>query len=80
MAINRTDGKTLLNSLSDLGSLRNESGSDDTVNLREQKKRSRIMYKKRKLDKDIKYYIKNTVIIKWKTIDRIAQGHGFYFG
>ena len=55
-------------------------GSDDTVNLREQKKRSRIMYKKRKLDKDIKYYIKNTVIIKWKTIDRIAQGHGFYFG
>ena len=55
-------------------------GSDDTVNLREQKKRSRIMYKKRKLDKDIKYYIKNTVIIKWKTIDRIARGHGFYFG
>ena len=54
--------------------------NDDTVNLREQKKRSRIMYKKRKLDKDIKYYIKNTVIIKWKTIDRIAQGHGFYFG
>ena len=55
-------------------------GSDDTVNLREQKKRSRIMYKKRKLDKDIKYYIKNTTVIKYKTIDRIATGHGFYFG
>ena len=56
------------------------SGSDNTVNLREQKKRSRIMYKKRKLDKDIKNYIKNTTVIKYKTIDGIAKGHGFYFG
>ena len=64
-----------------LQALKSEGGgSDDTVNLREQKKRSRIMYKKRKLDKDIKNYIKNTTVIKYKTIDGIAKGHGFYFG
>ena len=38
------------------------------------------MYKKRKLDKDVKNYIKNTTVIKSKTIDNIATGHGFYFG
>ena len=62
-----------------LATLRTDSPNAET-NEREQKKRSRIMYKKRKLDKDIKNYIKNTTVIKWKTIDRIAQGHGFYFG
>ena len=56
------------------------SGSDDTANLREQKKRSRIMYKKRKLDKDVRNYINNTTVIKLKTINGIAEGHGFYFG
>ena len=56
-----------------------ESPNAET-NEREQKKRSRIMYKKRKLDKDIKNYIKNTTVIKYKTIDGIATGHGFHFG
>ena len=56
------------------------SRSNDPIDPREQKKRSRMMYRKRKLDKDIKNYINNTTVIKSSTIDRIGQGHGFYFG
>ena len=55
------------------------SGQDGDFDQREQKKKSRLMYTRRVLEKDIKQYIKKeTGGIKYKEIDRIARGHGFY--
>ena len=52
------------------------SRSDDPDNQREQKVRSRLMYKKRKLDKDIKRYTKNRDVIKFTDIIAIQDKHG----
>ena len=49
---------------------------DDRDNLARKKKQSTVMYKKRKLDKDIKKYIKDNDPIKYKEIERIQQAHG----
>ena len=51
-------------------------GSNDPDNQREQKVRSRLMYKKRKLDKDIKRYTKNRDVIKFTDIIAIQDKHG----
>jgi len=53
------------------------SGLDNTTNKEQQKKQARIMYNRRKLDKDIKQYIKNDRI-KGSRIERIGRQHGFY--
>ena len=52
-------------------------GLDNTTNKDQQKKQARIMYNRRKLDKDIKQYIKNDRI-KGSRIERIGRQHGFY--
>ena len=46
-------------------------------NKEQQKKQARIMYNRRKLEKDIKLYIKNDRI-KGSEIERIGRQHGFY--
>ena len=53
------------------------SGSNDSTDPREAKKRSRIMYNKRKLEKEIKKYVKNRIWIRSKDIDAIGRKHGF---
>lgn len=55
------------------------SGQDDSANQREQKKKSRIMYNRRKLEKDVKHYIHNTNgPIKGSDIERIGRKHGVF--
>ena len=49
---------------------------EDSLDIARKKKQSTVMYKKRKLDKDIKKYIKNNDPIKYKEIERIQQAHG----
>ena len=51
--------------------------SDNRSDSREEKKVARLMYVKRKLDKDIKKHIKYNNPIKYKDIERIAKGYGF---
>ena len=53
------------------------SRSDDPVNKEQQKKQSRLMYNRRKLERDVKRYIKGE-IIKGSEIDRIGRQYGFY--
>ena len=53
------------------------SRSDDSVNKEQQKKKSRLMYNRRKLERDVKRYIKGE-IIKGSEIDRIGRQYGFY--
>ena len=57
-------------------------GQDDRANQREQKKKSRLMFRKRKLDKDVKKYIKGKkyngrIRINSSDIDAIGRRHGF---
>jgi hypothetical protein len=55
------------------------SRPDSDADQREQKKKARLMYTRRILERDIKQYIKKKQSgIKYKEIDRIARGHGFY--
>ena len=53
------------------------SGFNNTTNKEQQKKQSRLMYKRRKLERDVKKYIKGE-IIKGSGIERIGRQHGFY--
>lgn len=53
------------------------SGLDNSNNKEQQKKQARIMYKRRKLEKDVKKYIKNDTI-RSSEIERIGREHGFY--
>ena len=54
-------------------------GQDSDANQREQKKKARLMYAKRILERDIKQYIKQEKSgIKYKQIDKIGRKHGFY--
>ena len=54
------------------------SRQDDRDNQREKKVRSRIMYQKRKLDKDVRKYTSNANPINSRAIGRIGRSHGFY--
>ena len=72
MAYQKRDWKDALQAAKSEG-----GGSNDTVDPREQKKRSRVMYKKRKLDKEVKNYVKNRYRINSKDIDTIGRRHGF---
>ena len=61
----------------ELGKLKQEGNrQDDKLDIARKKKQSTVMYKKRKLDKDIKKYIKDNDPIKYKEIERIQQAHG----
>ena len=51
---------------------------DDRDNTREKKVKSRIMYQKRKLDKDVRKYTNNANPINSRAIGRIGRSHGFH--
>ena len=51
---------------------------DDRDNLAKTKKQSRLMYQKRKLDKDVKKYTNKHNRINSRDIDAIGRSHGFY--
>ena len=53
------------------------SGLNSSNDQEQQKKQARIMYNRRKLEKDIKRYIKNDRI-NGEAIERIGRQHGFY--
>lgn len=55
------------------------SGFDSSNDQEQQKKQARVMYNRRKLEKDIKRYIKNDRINS-NAIERIGRQHGFYIG
>ena len=60
----------------ELGKLKQKGDrQDDKLDLARKKKQSTVMYKKRKLDKDIKKYIKDNDPIKYKEIERIQRDH-----
>ena len=63
-----------------LQAIQSERGRSHDTDHQRKKKSSRLMYRKRKLDKDVRNYINNTKIIKYSTINSIGIGHGFYFG
>ena len=46
----------------------------------ENKKRATIMYRRRKLDKDVREYTKENTKINSRDIDGIGRSHGFHFG
>jgi len=74
MAYEKQDWKDTLQAAKPEGS-RPDSDADQG----EQKKKARLMYTRRVLERDIKQYIKKEKGgIKYKEIDRIARGHGFY--
>ena len=52
-------------------------GPDDRVDPRETKKKSRLMFRKRKLDKDVKKYINGRIRINSSDIEAIGRRHGF---
>lgn len=54
------------------------SGQDDSINKRKQKKLASLHYKRRKLEKDIKKYARNSKRINSRAIDEIAGRYGFY--
>ena len=53
------------------------SGLDNSNDKEQQKKQAHIMYKRRKLEKDVKQYIKHDRITS-EAIERIGRQHGFY--
>ena len=74
MAYEKQDWKDALQAAKPEG-----SRSDGDANQREQKKKARLMYTGRVIERDIKQYIKKEKGgIKYREIDRIARGHGFY--
>lgn len=74
MAYEKQDWKDALQTAKPEG-----SRPDDDADQREQKKKARLMYTRRVLERDIKQYTKKEKGgIKYREIDRIARGHGFY--
>ena len=71
MAKEKQDWKSALRSAQQEG-----NRQDDKLDIARKKKQSTVMYKKRKLDKDIKRYIKDNDPIKYKEIERIQKTHG----
>ena len=51
---------------------------DDPTNIEQKKKTSRLMYQRRKLDKDVREYVKNNTILRSGEINRIGRRHGYY--
>jgi hypothetical protein len=51
---------------------------DDSDNERKKKKESSLHYKRRKLDKDVRKYIRSNNKFNSKEIDEIGRQHGFY--
>lgn len=51
---------------------------DDSDNERKKKKESSLHYKRRKLDKDVRKYIRSNNKFNSKQIDEIGRQHGFY--
>lgn len=70
MAKEKQDWKSALRSAQQEGDRQN-----DKLDIARKKKQSTVMYKKRKLDKDIKRYIKDNDPIKYKEIERIQRDH-----
>ena len=54
--------------------------SSEQIKTIENKKRATIMYRRRKLDKDVREYTKQNTKINSRDIDGIGRSHGFYFG
>ena len=52
--------------------------SDDRVDQAAKKKLASVHYKRRKLDKDVKRYIKENITLRGKEIERIGRRNGFY--
>ena len=50
---------------------------DDKLDIARKKKRSEVMYRKRKLDTAVNKYVKNNDPIKYKEIERIQKSYGF---
>ena len=74
MAYEKQDWKDALQAAKPEG-----SRPDDDADQREQKKKARLMYTRRVLERDIKQYTKKEKGgIKYREIDSIARGHGFY--
>ena len=51
---------------------------DDPDNFREKKVKARLMYRKRKLEKDVKNYIRESYCLRSRDIERIGRRHGFH--
>lgn len=47
---------------------------------RENKVKSRLMYNRRKLDRDVRKYIRNSNPIRFRNIEAIGRQHRFYIG
>ena len=73
MAKEKQDWKDSLRSAQQEG-----NRQDDRDNTREKKVKSRVMYQKRKLDKDVRKYTDNANPINSRAIGRIGRSHGFY--
>ena len=54
--------------------------SSEQIKTIENKKRATIMYRRRKLDKDVREYTKQNTKINSGDIDGIGRSHGFHFG
>ena len=54
--------------------------SSEQIKTIENKKRATIMYRRRKLDKDVREYTKENTKINSRDIDGIGRSHGFHFG
>ena len=54
------------------------SRSDDRTDQAAKKKLASIHYKRRKLDKDVKQYIKYNTIIRSREIEQLGRRHGFH--
>ena len=54
--------------------------SSEQIKTIENKKRATIMYRRRKLDKDVREYTKQNTKINSRDIDGIGRSHGFHFG
>ncbi len=51
---------------------------DDRTDSLEKKVKSRWMFRKRKLDKDVRRYINEHTSLRSSDIERIGRKHGFY--
>ena len=61
-----------------LQAAKSEGGrQDDRIDPREQKKKSRQMYQRRKLDKEVRNYVNKRTRINSADIDSIGRKHGF---
>ena len=56
----------------------NKPAADDRVDQAAKKKLASVHYKRRKLDKDVRKYIKENITLRGKEIERIGRRNGFY--